>query len=129
QVSAAEARASAGAGVHVPEAWAAQLAHLDAGEGWDGLAVADFESLGAACALLGMLLRLPVLPHLLPPPSRWGKGFGATQRRAGTDGLDDRILARVRSLLAKAESTEFEAEADSLTAKAQELMTRHAIDQ
>ena len=38
------------------------------------------------------------------------------------------MLERIRSLLAKAESTTFEAEATALTAKAQELMTRHAID-
>ena len=37
------------------------------------------------------------------------------------------MLARVRALLAKAESTEFEEEAEALTAKAQELIARHAI--
>lgn len=37
-------------------------------------------------------------------------------------------LARVRALLAKAESTTFEEEADALTAKAQELITKHALD-
>jgi hypothetical protein len=42
--------------------------------------------------------------------------------------LDPRLLARVRALLAKAESTTFPEEADALTAKAQELMSRHAID-
>jgi hypothetical protein len=41
---------------------------------------------------------------------------------------DARVLDRVRGLLAKAESTEFPAEAEALTAKAQELMARHAID-
>ena len=38
------------------------------------------------------------------------------------------MLDRVRKLLAKAEATEFEAEASAFTAKAQELMTRYAID-
>lgn len=38
------------------------------------------------------------------------------------------LLHKVRSLLAKAESTEFADEAEALTAKAQELMDRHAID-
>ena len=38
------------------------------------------------------------------------------------------MLVRIRALLAKAESTTFEAEAMAFTAKAQELMTRHAID-
>jgi hypothetical protein len=41
---------------------------------------------------------------------------------------DARLLRRIRGLLAKAESTEFPEEAEALTAKAQELMTRHAVD-
>lgn len=39
-----------------------------------------------------------------------------------------RIHAKVRALLAKAESTEFAEEAATYTAKAQELIARHAID-
>ncbi|HXY91138.1 MAG TPA: DUF2786 domain-containing protein [Acidimicrobiia bacterium] len=42
--------------------------------------------------------------------------------------MSDDILHTVRALLAKAESTTFEAEAEAFTAKAQELMTRHRID-
>lgn len=38
------------------------------------------------------------------------------------------MLTKVRALLAQAESTTFPAEAEAFTAKAQELMTRHAID-
>lgn len=38
------------------------------------------------------------------------------------------ITGRVRALLAKAESTPYPAEAEALLAKAQELITRHAID-
>lgn len=45
---------------------------------------------------------------------------------AGTDA--DGVLHKVRSLLAKAESTTFPDEAEALTAKAQQLMDRHAID-
>lgn len=41
---------------------------------------------------------------------------------------DDGVLHKVRALLAKAESTTFPDEAEALTAKAQELMDRHAID-
>jgi hypothetical protein len=37
-------------------------------------------------------------------------------------------LARVRALLAKAESTTFAEEADALTAKAQELITKYALE-
>jgi hypothetical protein len=43
-------------------------------------------------------------------------------------GVDPGMLAKVRALLAKAESTTFPEEAESLSAKAQELMTRHRID-
>jgi hypothetical protein len=45
-----------------------------------------------------------------------------------TTDLDPKLLVRVRALLAKAESTTFPDEADALTAKAQQLMSRHAID-
>ena len=46
-----------------------------------------------------------------------------------TNGLPDPgVLHKVRSLLAKAESTSFPEEAEALTAKAQQLMDRHAID-
>ncbi len=41
----------------------------------------------------------------------------------------DTGLRKVQALLAKAESTEFPAEAETLLAKAQELMARHAIDE
>ncbi|MCL9762508.1 DUF2786 domain-containing protein [Frankia sp. AiPa1] len=44
-------------------------------------------------------------------------------------GSDRRMLDRVRALLAKAESTEFAEEAEALTAKAQQLMARHSIDE
>lgn len=39
------------------------------------------------------------------------------------------VLERVRALLAKAESTTFAAEAEALTAKAQELMAKYRIEQ
>jgi hypothetical protein len=64
-------------------------------------------------------------------------GVGALLRRFGSIpavddgdavGVDPAVLARVRALLAKAESTTFEAEAEALVAKAHELMVRHAID-
>lgn len=42
---------------------------------------------------------------------------------------EDAILSRVRAMLAKAESTPFPEEAHAFTAKAQELMIRHAIDE
>lgn len=65
---------------------------------------------------------------LIPPSSRWGrKGRFARWPKEAASG-DDRVLARVRALLAKAESTEFPDEAEALLAKAQALISRHAID-
>lgn len=46
----------------------------------------------------------------------------------GSGSPDAKVLGRIRGLLAKAESTDFPDEAESLTAKAQELITRYAID-
>ncbi|WP_020523982.1 DUF2786 domain-containing protein [Catelliglobosispora koreensis] len=42
---------------------------------------------------------------------------------------DERWLSRVRSLLAKAESTEFPDEAEALTAKAMELMAKYGVEE
>ena len=72
-------------------------------------------------ALVVRLGQLPALRSLVPPP-------GSPAGRHPTTGSSDPVLQKVRGLLAKAESTQFEAEAAALTAKAQELMTRHAID-
>jgi hypothetical protein len=72
------------------------------------------DSLPVAIEVLALLLSLPALPRLGAPPSR---------RPQNT-----RVLEKVRALLAKAESTTFPQEAEALSAKAQELMARHAID-
>lgn len=97
-------------------------------------------SLRAGAVLVGTLRTCPVLPLLGPAPCSWpvergagrGRGPGGPAAggagRATLDDVDPALLAKVRALLAKAESTTFEAEAMALTAKAQELMTRHAID-
>jgi hypothetical protein len=77
--------------------------------------------------LVGLLTRAPVLEQLVPPPSAWGR----TAPRNRPDDIAPergRLLHRIRTLLAKAENTEFAAEAETFTAKAQDLMTRHAID-
>ena len=41
--------------------------------------------------------------------------------------VDEKMLARVRALLAKAEATEYPDEAEALSAKAQALMVRHSL--
>jgi hypothetical protein len=42
--------------------------------------------------------------------------------------IDERVLRRIRALLAKAESSTFPAEAETFTAGAQAMMARHSID-
>ncbi|MHC1558136.1 DUF2786 domain-containing protein [Actinomycetospora sp. C-140] len=74
------------------------------------------DALAASVALVGLMRTLPALPWL------------GEEARA-PEGVDARVLARVRGLLAKAESTEFPEEAEALSAKAQELMGRHALEQ
>ncbi len=81
--------------------------------------------LHAAVGLTDVLQRLPALPLLGPPPTEWRSGMAAA---AGRTRLPSAVLEKVRALLAKAESTSFDAEAEAFTAKAQELMTRHRID-
>jgi hypothetical protein len=46
-----------------------------------------------------------------------------------TEQAPNPMLARIRALLAKAESTEFPDEAEAYTAKAQQLMAQHGIDE
>lgn len=77
------------------------------------------EALRQLVEVLALVTRLPEVPPA-----------GAPARAPGPEGrgLDARILARVRALLNKAESTDFPEEAEALTAKAQELISRHAID-
>ncbi|MBL7256186.1 DUF2786 domain-containing protein [Paractinoplanes lichenicola] len=71
----------------------------------------------SSLGLLIELRRLPVIEVLIPPPG------------AVADKSDNKILERVRALLAKAESTDFPAEAEAYSAKAQELIARHSIEE
>lgn len=139
--------------VDVPVRWRLQLDAIGAagadgadaaGERWavpwppalgpDGRpGAARVQAVDAAVAALGLLRALPRLPRLGPlpgeaRPSHGGAVRGARRRAADAPGADPRVLRKVTSLLAKAESTNFPDEAEALTAKAQQLMTRHAID-
>lgn len=58
-----------------------------------------------------------------------GAGDGAGDGRGAGRGDGTDRLAQIRALLAKAEATEFPAEAESFTAKAMELIARYAIDE
>ncbi|KAA0023809.1 DUF2786 domain-containing protein [Antrihabitans cavernicola] len=72
---------------------------------------------------------LPPLPAEAPPPSKWAEYRADTAADPSPVGpADAKVLGRIRGLLAKAESTDFVEEAEIFTAKAQELMTKYAIN-
>lgn len=73
------------------------------------------------------LRALPPLELLDPLPGEW-RELGPESRDPHAHPLDAKLLERVRRLLAKAESTPYEAEAETFTAAAQKLMARHSID-
>ncbi|MGW1763889.1 DUF2786 domain-containing protein [Streptomyces sp. NPDC002073] len=119
----------------LPERWQAQLAALDgaAAVWWDGDAAyapglarreaADRFTLATAfLELLRLLIRLPGIEPVGPPP---GDPLAAVAAVHG----DPKMLARIRALLAKAEATQYPEEAEALSAKAQELMARHTVDE
>lgn len=126
------------AGDRAPDSWVDQLRELGAlgtAPSADGAVVAAWqrserrspaEAWRIALQLLGTLRSTARIELLVPPPSRWGAA--RTRTEGVSAGGDDRALRVIRGLLAKAESTEFAEEAEALTAKAQELMTRHAVD-
>jgi hypothetical protein len=92
--------------------WAAQLDELttEEPERSDRFAHAT-----AVLELYRLLLRLPALEPLDEP--------------VHAPRTESRHLARIRALLAKAEATGYPEEAEALSAKAQELMARHSIDE
>jgi hypothetical protein len=53
---------------------------------------------------------------------------GGNPTEVGTRADEARLYEKVRALLRKAESTSFPAEAEALTAKAQDLLARYALD-
>lgn len=118
----------------VDERWTAQAAVLDARVWWSSDAgyLTEFARahrldrtavLDVVLTLLTVLGSLPPIEVLIPPP-----GTASPQAHA-TRATDAGLLKRVRALLAKAERTDFPAEAETYTAKAQELITRHSIDE
>lgn len=81
-------------------------------------------------ALLGQWQSLPRWPRIGPLPSQWPTKRPPADARStrSSDAPNEKVLGRIRGLLAKADATDFEEEAVTLTAKAQELMTRYSID-
>ncbi|HSH59241.1 MAG TPA: DUF2786 domain-containing protein [Acidimicrobiales bacterium] len=100
--------------------WADQVAAIRVGLGSsaEGSVGPDLD---VSVEAVSLLLHLPSLPRL----GSTSGGRARTVRGTGAQAM----LERVRALLAKAESTTFPEEAEALSAKAQELMARHAIDQ
>jgi hypothetical protein len=117
--------------------WTSQLSDLGARVRWETdqnhlLAWAETEgsewSTTVSCAmeLLDVIIILPQLEGLTPIPGTAPPAASTAhlQRTA----IDERVLGRIRALLAKAESSTFPAEAETFTAGAQSLMARHSID-
>nr|WSY52831.1 DUF2786 domain-containing protein [Streptomyces sp. NBC_00886] len=94
--------------------WSAQLDELTADE---PPRTDRFTHATTVLELYRLLLRLPSLEPLDEPKRH-------ESRRPAS-----RMLTRIRALLAKAEATGFPEEAEALSAKAQELMARHSIDE
>jgi hypothetical protein len=128
------ARRLARATATVDQRWQSQLAVLDARVWWehddhhvtiwgDRLGLDRATVITVFIDVLHLLATLPAIEVVGPAP---GDARPATAP-APAD-VDQRMLDRVRALLAKAESTDFPQEADAFTAKAQELMARHRID-
>lgn len=86
------------------------------------------EGLEVVIVALATLMALPKLPLILPLPGQATSGQATSADTGLSAGVDQKVLAKVRGLLAKAESTEFPEEAEALSAKAQELMSRHAFE-
>ena len=80
----------------------------------------------AILSFLGYCSYLIPLTPLLAAPANWSEGMAASS--SASRGPEPKILARIRGLLAKAEATPYAEEAETLSAKAQDLMTRYAID-
>jgi hypothetical protein len=122
---AAEARRYA----RLPERWS------DAGVWWTGGDEAYAEQLArreradrfalatAFLELFRLLLRLPSIEPVAPVP---GDPAADAAEHAH---IEPRMLGRIRALLAKAEATPYPEEAEALSAKAQELMARHTVDE
>jgi hypothetical protein len=131
-VIAAEAAGYEELGARVAPGWMSQLERIGATRAREDqrrsyllqLGVAWPEVLASAVRVMGFMFGLPVIERIVDPPSRWRPSGAAVA--AGS--LPASVLERVRALLAKAESTTFDAEAEAFTTKAQKLMARHRID-
>jgi hypothetical protein len=131
--------------------WAAQAAALEAaapgtGAWWgsDADYLRAWYALGrdaefivtvaTAVETLHAFRHLPAVDRLLPLPGTASANTSSASTSSASTAspsavpADERMLSRIRSLLAKAESTEFPEEAEALSARAQELMAKYSID-
>lgn len=107
----------------LPPRWQAQLTELTPRHSQSSPRADRFSQATTTLALHRLLLRLPPIEPVGPAP-------GTPLHAPPPPGHEEpRILTRIRALLAKAEATGFPEEAEALTAKAQELMARHTIDE
>jgi Protein of unknown function (DUF2786) len=105
----------------VDRRWLGQVADAGTAPGTAPPGV-SWDAVGRRAHVLVSLLRaLPRLERLGPLP-------GSAAGLADAPAVDERVLERVRALLAKAESTTYPEEAETFTAGAQALMARHRID-
>ncbi|MEU1014638.1 DUF2786 domain-containing protein [Streptomyces sp. NPDC005898] len=113
-------RAETAGYAHLPPRWTAQLADLAPAGAAAPRPRDRFSDATVHLELYRLLLRLPRIEPVGPPPGDTVPGPVEGEPRA---------LTRIRALLAKAEATGYPEEAEALTAKAQELMARHSLDE
>ena len=119
--------------------WGNEADYLGAWQQRSGTVGGLRDAIATAIELFHLFQHLPVLEQLLPLP---GTARVATAERAASPGpagpggaggsggqADERMLSRIRALLAKAEATEYAEEAEALSARAQELMAKYSIEQ
>lgn len=123
----------AGYGDRLSPRWCEQLASVQAAAADGDWLRAD--KLGRLYAdALDLFRELRFLPSLLVLGPLPGEAPAGQVRRDPTEGdtprhapVDEEILRRVRALLRKAESSEFDAEAEAFTAKAQAMITEYSL--
>ncbi|MFJ2776064.1 MULTISPECIES: DUF2786 domain-containing protein [unclassified Kitasatospora] len=117
--------------------WQEQLRELETEAWWpdDEAYLAAFahrhrlDRFALATAVLELLRTWGRLPPIAPVGPAPGQAPRVEHRARRPVPGEPRMLSRIRALLAKAESTEYPEEAEALTAKAQQLIAQHSIDE
>lgn len=106
------------------EALAERSAHSSAKE-----ALANCEGTAWSAAAASMLEALYTLAGLEPIPMVQPPPGGRPGAVRGGGAESAKVYEKIRALLAKAESTDSDAEAEAFTAKVQQLLARHSINE